>query len=41
VAVELDRVSRETVEDVARRIKAMNDQEAILLQEFPTKTDIV
>jgi hypothetical protein len=41
LAVELDRISRETAENVARRIKAMNDQEAVLLQEFPVKTDLL
>jgi hypothetical protein len=41
LAVELDRISRETAENVARRIKAMNDQEAVLLQEFPIKTDLL
>lgn len=41
VAVELDRISRETAEMVARTIKTMNDQEAVLLQEFPIKTELV
>lgn len=41
VAVELDRISRETAEMVARAIKTMNDQEAVLLQEFPIKTELV
>ena len=41
LAVELDRISRETAEDVARRIKVMNNQEAVLLQEFPIKTDLL
>jgi hypothetical protein len=41
VAVELDRISRSTAEMVARTIKTMNDQEAVLLQEFPIKTDLV
>jgi hypothetical protein len=41
VAVELDRISRETAEMVARTIKTMNDQEAVLLQEFPIKTEVV
>lgn len=41
VAVELDRITRETAESVARSIKAMNDQEAVLLQEFPIKTDLL
>lgn len=41
LAVELDRISRETAEKVARRIKAINDQEAVLLQEFPIKTDLL
>lgn len=41
LAVELDRISRETAEKVARKIKAINDQEAVLLQEFPIKTDVL
>lgn len=41
LAVELDRISRETAESVARSIKAMNHQEAVLLQEFPVKTDLL
>lgn len=41
LAVELDRISRETAETIARRIKAINDQEAVLLQEFPIKTDLL
>lgn len=41
LAVELDRISRETAEAVALRIKALNDQEAVLLQEFPIKTDLL
>ncbi len=41
LAVELDRISRETAENVARRIKAINDQEAVLLQEFPVATRIL
>ncbi len=41
LAVELDRISRETAESVALSIKAMNDQEAVLLQEFPIKTDLL
>lgn len=41
VAVELDRISRETAEMVARTIKAMNDQEAVLLQEIPMKTELL
>jgi len=35
VAVELDRISRATAEMVARTIKTLNDQEAVLLPEFP------
>lgn len=35
LAVELDRISREMAEDLAYRIKIMNEQEAVLLQEFP------
>jgi hypothetical protein len=41
VAVELDRISREKAEMVARAIKTMNDQEAVLLQEFPVKTELL
>jgi|HubBroStandDraft_1064217.scaffolds.fasta_scaffold226508_2 hypothetical protein len=41
LAVELDRISRETAESVARKIKTMNNQEAVLLQEFPIKTDLL
>lgn len=41
VAVELDRISRETAEMVARAIKTLNDQEAVLLQEFPIKTELL
>jgi hypothetical protein len=41
LAVELDRISRKTAEDVARAIKMMNEQEAVLLQEFPIKTEVV
>ena len=41
LAVELDRISRETAERIARRIKVLNDQEAVLLQEFPIKTDLL
>lgn len=41
VAVELDRISRETAEMVARTIKTLNDQEAVLLQEFPIKTELL
>jgi hypothetical protein len=41
LAVELDRVSRRTAESVARRIKTMNDQEAVLLQEFSIKADLL
>jgi hypothetical protein len=40
-AVELDRISRSTAEMVARAIKAMNDQEAVLFQEFPIKTELL
>jgi hypothetical protein len=41
VSVELDQISRETAENVARRIKIMNDQEAVILQEFQIKSDLV
>lgn len=41
LAVELDRISREMAEIVARKIKTLNDQEAVLLQEFPIKTDLL
>lgn len=41
LTIELDRISRETAESVARRIKIMNDQEAVLLQEFTIKTDLL
>jgi hypothetical protein len=41
LAVELDRISRETAEMVARTIKTLNDQETVLLQEFPIKTDLL
>jgi hypothetical protein len=41
VAVELDRISRATAEMVARAIKSMNGQEAVLLQEFPIKTKLL
>lgn len=41
VAVELDQISPITAEMVAHKIKLMNDQEAILLQEFPIKTKLL
>jgi hypothetical protein len=41
VAVELDRISRAMAEMVALKIKTMNDQEAVLLQEFPIKTQLL
>lgn len=41
VVVELDRVSQATAKIVARKIKTMNDQEAVLLQEFPIRTEIL
>ncbi len=41
VAVELDRISRETAEKIAYAIKRMNDQEAVLLQEFLVKTTLL
>jgi hypothetical protein len=41
VALELDRISRAMAETVALTIKRMNDQEAVLLQEFPIKTELL
>jgi hypothetical protein len=41
LAVELDRIPRETAEKVAHAIKSMNDQDAVLLQEFPIKTKLL
>jgi hypothetical protein len=41
LAVELDRISRATAEMIALKIKTMNDQEAVLLQEFPIKTELL
>lgn len=41
LAVELDRISRQTAEAAALTIKAMNRQEAVLLQEFATTSDLL
>lgn len=41
VALEIDRISRETAEKIARLIKRMNHQEAVLMQEFLIKTEIL
>lgn len=41
VAVELDRIPRATAEMVAQKIKEMNDQEAVLLQEFSITTSLL
>lgn len=35
MAIELDQISRDAAAEVARTIKAMNDQDAVLLQETP------
>lgn len=41
LAVELDHISRKMAEKVALSIKTINDQEAVLLQEFPVRTDLL
>lgn len=41
VAVELDNVSHNAAEQVAQTIKSMNDQAAILLQEFPVRSKLI
>lgn len=41
LAVELDHIPRETAEEVALAIKAMNQQQAVLLQEFPATSNLL
>ncbi|HEY5214951.1 MAG TPA: hypothetical protein VIJ38_18220 [Acidobacteriaceae bacterium] len=41
LAIELDNISRRRAEDAARIIKSMNDQDAILLQEFSATSQLI
>ena len=41
MAIELDGVSWETITVVARLIKTINDQDAILIQRFPTTSHLI
>ena len=41
IAVELDMISKATAEMVARRIKTINNQESVLFQEIPIKTELI
>jgi hypothetical protein len=41
VAVELDQTTRAMAELVALKIKRMNNQEAVLLQEVPVKSNLL
>ena len=41
LAIEFDDVSRHRAEEVARIIKSMNNQEAVLLQEIPVNSILI
>lgn len=41
LAIELDNISRNLAESTARTIKLMNEQEAVLLQEFPIISELI
>ena len=41
LAIELENISRNLAESTARTIKSMNEQEAVLLQEFPVTSKLI
>lgn len=41
LAIELDNIPRYRAENVARIIKSMNNQEAVLLQEIPVVSQLI
>jgi len=41
LAIELDNIPRHRAENAAQIIKSMNNQEAVLLQEFPIKSKLM
>ena len=41
LAIELNNIPRHRAEDVARIIKSMNNQEAVLFQEFPVTSKLI
>jgi hypothetical protein len=41
LAIELDNISRNFAESTARTIKSINNQEAVLLQEFPVTSKFI
>jgi hypothetical protein len=41
LAIELDSIPRQRAEDAARIIKSINNQDAVLLQEFPAISQLI